>query len=80
MLEFEQAFFHWLKLKSGQRFHHVDWLDKNQPLIEAQNQLLDILQNLNSIYPQSQLFDCRREGDTQSILLNQSKLGSNEGH
>jgi uncharacterized protein YegP (UPF0339 family) len=80
MVEFEQAFFGWLKLKSGKLFRHTSLQANNQPLSDAQNKLLDILQNLNSIYPQSQLFDCRLEGDTQSILLNQSKLGSNEGH
>ena len=79
MGEFETVFFSWLKLKTEQQYTHPLFLNKNKELIDEQNKLLHLLENFNSIYPETYLFDCSIEGDSKSILLNQSKLGSNKG-
>ena len=79
MAEFETVFFSWLKLKADQQYTHPLFLNKNQELIDEQNKLIHILENFNSIYPETHLFDCSVEGDSKSILLNRSKLGSNKG-
>jgi uncharacterized protein YegP (UPF0339 family) len=79
MENFEQVFFRWLKLKSTRVYTHPALLTNNQLLIDEQNRLLHLLEDFNSIYPETHLFDCTQEGDSQSILLNQTKLGSNKG-
>ena len=80
MANFEESFFAWLKLKTQTIFTLPSLVHKNQALIDKQNELLHILENLNSVYPETHLFDCTKEGDTQSILLNHSKLGSSKGN
>lgn len=79
MQEFENSFFRWLKLKSRTLYTQASLLSNNDELISEQNKLLHILENLNSIYPETHLFDCTLEGESNSILLNQAKLGSNKG-
>ncbi|TQV87430.1 hypothetical protein [Aliikangiella coralliicola] len=80
MDNFEDVFFRWLKLKTTTLYTHPMFLDKNQALIDEQDKLLHLLENFNSIYPEAHLFDCTKESDSKSILLNHSKLGSNKGN
>jgi ribosomal protein S6 len=79
MQTFERAFFHWLELKSRTLFTHHALLSGNQALIDSQAELIGILQNLNSVYPESQLFDCESDNESGTLVLNQAKLGSTRG-
>jgi len=80
MKEFEECFFPWLKLKTTTVYTQQDLLSKNDELIEMQNKLLHILENFNSVYPETHLYDCSSESDTRPLLLDHSKLGSKKGN
>ena len=80
MDDFEDVYFPWLKLKANQTYSHPDLLDDNHALVKAQTKLITVMEQLNSVYPETHLFDCQQDTDESTVLLNHSKLGSSKGN
>lgn len=69
MNDFENDYFAWL-----------NEIAKEKPVQEAlsiaQNKLIETLESLRSVYPETRLYDCKKGGQVSPILLNHTTLGS----
>ena len=68
MEQFESALHHWLQALQSDAF-------SSDLLVAAQNDLLEILQQLKSIYPAATLHDCEDDDSGEPVRLGSTNLG-----
>lgn len=69
---------------SGLQNKYQDWLAQlpqdfdNQALVHSQNQLVEVLNNLTTDYPESQLHDCNDDQSGAAVSLGSTNLGATD--
>lgn len=77
MNEFERAYKKWLEALADYESDLIHKQPKMDPLREASNTLIDILNRLHSEHPQAKLHDCET-GLTNPVLLDNTVLGTHK--
>lgn len=75
MHRFETAYRQWLEVLKDYNAFIVPDTSLQSKLMHAANQLVTVMKDLNSVYPEATLHDCA-EGTTNPVMLGHTSLGS----